>query len=286
VVSLCSVALLPATADAHFYLHSPPAMYEQSGLGDPQKIPPCGDDGSAVATDMVTTYQAGDTITITIDETVEHPGHFRVAIADDPSQLPADPTVTPVGMDPCGSTDIQDPPVFPVLLDGALPHDDQLPNGSTMDVTIPGDFSCENCTLQIIQYMREHGAPCFYHHCATITVEGGIAPTTTDPTGASDSSSSDGESAESSSSGGNVSDTSGNNTTTSTTNDGSSSDPGTGAGPTTTPIEDPAESDGGCGCSHRSGSNGLLAVLFGLFGVGVLRSRRRRPAPRDTSLDT
>ena len=188
-------------------------MYEQSGLGDPQKMPPCGDDGSAIATDMVTTVQAGDTITIMLDETFYHPGHYRVAIADDPTQLPPDPEVQAVGMDDCGSTTIQDPPVFPVLVDGALPHSEPFAGPQSFDVTIPADFSCENCTLQIIQYMREHGAPCFYHHCATITVEGGIAPTTTDPGDGSGSSSSDGESAESSSSGGNVSDTSGNDTT-------------------------------------------------------------------------
>jgi MYXO-CTERM domain-containing protein len=27
--------------------------------------------------------------------------------------------------------------------------------------------------LQVIEFMSNHGAPCFYHHCANITIEAG-----------------------------------------------------------------------------------------------------------------
>ena len=52
-----------APARAHFVLQSPAAAHEQGPLGDPQKAPPCGDNGSAVATGALTAYQAGDVVT-------------------------------------------------------------------------------------------------------------------------------------------------------------------------------------------------------------------------------
>ena len=110
-------------AQAHFVLTSPPAAYDQNALGDPQKAPPCGDDGTATPTGIVTAYQAGETITISIDETIYHPGHYRVALAvNDPSELPEPPPVT-AGDTDCGSTTIMSPPVYPVLADGELVHD-------------------------------------------------------------------------------------------------------------------------------------------------------------------
>ena len=52
-----------------------------------------------------------------------HPGHYRVALSTTgQGGLPADPAVTAVGSDACGSTVIQNPPVFPVLADGMLQH--------------------------------------------------------------------------------------------------------------------------------------------------------------------
>ena len=47
--------------------------------------------------------------TITLTEEVFHPGHYRVALAPDPAQLPADPKVT-AGSTPCGTAEIQNPP--------------------------------------------------------------------------------------------------------------------------------------------------------------------------------
>lgn len=115
--------LRPATAQAHFVLQSPAALTEQNGLGDPQKAPPCGDNGNAVATGIVTSYQAGDVVTITIEETIFHPGHYRVALAmNDISELPEEPPVTPNNTD-CGTAPIANPPVFPVLADGIFLHD-------------------------------------------------------------------------------------------------------------------------------------------------------------------
>ncbi|MBL4689070.1 MAG: hypothetical protein JKY37_31045, partial [Nannocystaceae bacterium] len=77
VAALGAVLLAHSPAQAHFILSSPAAVNEQNGLGDPQKAAPCGDNGAAVATSIVTTYSPGETITVTIDEMIFHPGHYR-----------------------------------------------------------------------------------------------------------------------------------------------------------------------------------------------------------------
>jgi hypothetical protein len=169
------IALAPTRSDAHFRLETPAAALDQDQSGNPQKAPPCGEDATATQTGMITTYQAGTTVTITLNETIYHPGHYRVAIApNDPSELPEEPPVT-AGSTACGSTTIMDPPVYPVLADGELLHDAPFDGPQTIEVTLPDDLECEHCTLQIIQFMSNHGlnnpGGCFYHHCATIAVQ-------------------------------------------------------------------------------------------------------------------
>ncbi|HWB79819.1 MAG TPA: SCE4755 family polysaccharide monooxygenase-like protein, partial [Nannocystaceae bacterium] len=156
---LGATMLCAGTANAHFILTAPAADLEQNGVGDPQKEFPCG--GAGTETGMITAYQAGDTVTISVEETIFHPGHFRVALAvDDISELPPWPEVTE-GNTACGTVEIMDPPVFPVLADGMLLHTEQLQGEQSFDVVLPDDVECEACTLQVLMFMQEHGAPCF-----------------------------------------------------------------------------------------------------------------------------
>lgn len=167
------LAATPGLASAHFVLEEPACYSEQGALGDPQKAPPCGDDGSLVESGDVTAFLTGSTITITIRETIPHPGHYRVALAPTPGQLPADPPVT-AGTTACGSTTIMDPPVFPVLADGMLVHTAAFSGPQTFEVQLPAGMTCDHCTLQVIEFMSNHGlnnpGGCFYHHCATVTI--------------------------------------------------------------------------------------------------------------------
>jgi len=139
-----------------------------------QKTPPCGGDG-VVATGAVTAFAPGDMVTVTINETVPHPGHYRVALSTTgQAGLPADPAVTAVGTDACGSTEVQSPPVFPVLADGMLVHTSAFSGPQTFSFRLPANMTCtSNCVLQVIEYMSNHSAPCFYHHCANVTVQAG-----------------------------------------------------------------------------------------------------------------
>lgn len=175
-LTLLAVLCSPLVASAHFKLNSPPSMSTQSSLGDPQKSDPCGqDDPGFVLTNEVTTVAPGSTIEIDVSETIFHRGHFRVALADSMGNLPADPPITPVNNDPCGSTVIDPNPTLPVLGDGLLPHTAKIPDNSKISVTLP-NAECPNCVLQVIQYMSNHGAPCFYHHCAVVNVSNSAPP--------------------------------------------------------------------------------------------------------------
>ncbi len=170
-IALCLTAVA-GTAHAHFQLMSPESWAEQDLMGSPQKMGPCGNEGNPTPTNAVTPYQAGETIMITIDEKVTHPGHYRVALAvNDASELPAEPPVT-AGATACGSVPVQDPAVFPVLADGMLEHTMAFSGPQTIAVTLPSDVTCDHCTLQVIEFMSSHAAPCFYHHCAIISIGG------------------------------------------------------------------------------------------------------------------
>src|SRR5262245_63894438 len=103
VLALAATVAAPPIVSAHFVLRSPANWREQDALGGPQKVGPCGEEGTAAATGAVTAYAPGETITITLDETIFHPGHYRVSLAvNDRSELPPEPVVTP-GDSPCGS---------------------------------------------------------------------------------------------------------------------------------------------------------------------------------------
>ncbi len=176
LVLVVGSAVASHTAEAHFVLQNPPSMSKQGILGDPQKAPPCGDNGDAVSTGKVTTYAPGQTITIKLKEMVPHPGHYRVALAvNDPSELPAEPLVTP-GTTACGTVEIDPAPVFPVLADGMLVHTSPMSGSQTFEVTLPSDVTCDHCTLQVLEFMSNHGlnnpGGCFYHHCADIAIVG------------------------------------------------------------------------------------------------------------------
>ena len=189
LVLLISVVGAPESARAHFILVTPDSWMSQDIFGGPQKLGPCGNEGGGMATGSVTTFRPGDTITVTVDEVIYHPGHYRVALAvDDQSELPPEPAVTPKAGNPCGSAVIQERPRFPILADNALPHTQPFAEPQTFTVTLPADVTCTKCTLQVLEFMSSHGAPCFYHHCADIAIVSDAVSTTstTSPAGSAD----------------------------------------------------------------------------------------------------
>ncbi len=179
---LCaSAALLAAPASAHFILVAPDSWLETNVLGDPQKAAPCGSSAATAGTptDKITTMRGGDLLHIKIKETIYHPGYYRVALAVlDRAELPADPEAatrdSPRG--PISVSGKIDPdPKPPVLADGLFVHRER-PAPDTFwetDVKLP-NINCGKCTVQVIQFMEEHGlnreGDFSYHHCADLKI--------------------------------------------------------------------------------------------------------------------
>jgi hypothetical protein len=158
------VAITPAEAHAHLGLNVPASRYGPDTL----KTGPCGVTGGE-RTSNVTYYEPGETIEVSWDEYVDHPGHYRIAFDDDGD----DDFVDPASMLDLYSNDT-------VLLDGIT---DKGPGERdyVATVTLP-ELSCDNCTLQVIQVMYDkmpYTTPGndIYYQCADLVLrEAGTSP--------------------------------------------------------------------------------------------------------------
>ena len=72
---------VPALAHAHFILVTPDSWMSQDSFGLPEKLGPCGDEAGGTPTGNVTAFHPGQAISVTINEVITHPGHYRVALA-------------------------------------------------------------------------------------------------------------------------------------------------------------------------------------------------------------
>lgn len=182
--------LMSGTAAAHFtIIQPPPASTTKDGKGDP----PCG---PAMNSGVVTAVQGGHEIDLVLDETINHPGFYRVALAlEDLSELPPDNTVydkmgnvlPPAGPGSSDHADYEMAPKFPVLADNLFPHGNAAPAKYMGKILLP-NVNCEKCTLQVIEFMAQHGsngpkAGYFYHNCANLKITADPALPLFDPNG-------------------------------------------------------------------------------------------------------
>ncbi len=181
--ALCSAAavLVAAPASAHFILVAPDAWVEVNVLGDPQKAAPCGtsDITKGTPTGNVTAMTGGEMLHIKIKETIYHLGYYRVALSVlDRSELPADP-IAETKDSPRGpisvSAKIDPAPKPPVLADGLFEHRERPAPGTFWETGIKlPNINCETCTIQVLQFMEEHGlnkeGDFSYHHCADLKI--------------------------------------------------------------------------------------------------------------------
>jgi hypothetical protein len=181
------VAGLAGTAHAHFVLVAPAASLVQNRLGDPQKIAPCGGVSAnpgrgtpanpGVPSGAVTNVKGGTNLPLMVQETIYHPGHYRVALARTMDKLPPDPVVTTAQTEKgvrSQSAVIQNPPVAPVLLDGIFAHTERPAQNFEAEIPIP-NIDCPNCVLQVIEFMADHPGIAVdgghsYHHCAVLNI--------------------------------------------------------------------------------------------------------------------
>lgn len=173
------VAVAPAVLHAHFKLIEPASWLVEDERGDPQKSGPCGGSNAdwGRPSYVVTQAVGGSKLHIKVQETVYHPGHYRVALAvNSPAELPLDPKATTTDTDRgprSVSAEIQNPAQVPVLADGLFAHTAKADAPFETDVTLP-NISCRRCTLQVIQFMEQHAVNnpgmFTYHHCAVLQI--------------------------------------------------------------------------------------------------------------------
>ena len=176
---LAAACTAPAVVQAHFKLVEPASWIVESERGDPQKAAPCGAVPDAKPTDAVTKVRGGSKLHLKVLETIYHPGHYRVALAvNSRAELPADP-ITVERMTERGPQSvwaaIQSPVQLPVIADGLFQHYTRPSSPQTFegDIQLP-NITCAKCTLQVIQFMAEHGynqpGGYSYHHCADLSM--------------------------------------------------------------------------------------------------------------------
>jgi hypothetical protein len=173
---------VPAVIHAHFTLLEPASWLIEDNRGDPQKAGPCGGTNNDYGKPSYVVGKAvgGQKLQLKVQETVYHPGHYRVALAvNSPTELPLDPETTTRESDrgPWSvSAVIQDSTRIPVLADGLFVHSTR-PTGLMApweaDVQLP-NINCRKCTLQVVQFMADHGfnnpGGYSYHHCANLQI--------------------------------------------------------------------------------------------------------------------
>lgn len=67
-------------------------------------------------------------------------------------------------------------PQLPLLADGVFKHTTKFTSAQTTEIQLPAGYTCDNCIVQVVEYMSNHAAPCFYYHCANVTVTSGPIP--------------------------------------------------------------------------------------------------------------
>ncbi|MDX2010609.1 MAG: SCE4755 family polysaccharide monooxygenase-like protein [Myxococcaceae bacterium] len=226
--------LLAVPATAHIALRSPTVRYAD------QKVGPCGRGATDLRTTRVTTFTAGDTIEVVWDETVNHPGYYRISFDLDGQDfyMPRSFTDADGGLN--------------VLVDN-IPDAPRPNQRYTMRVRLP-DTPCTNCTLQVIQMMTDKppygDGNDIYFQCADLVLlprDAGVLADAGADAGPVD--------------GGSLRPDAGVDAGVDSMEDG---------GVTFTPIPDagsePHQHDDplppmGCGCSGSAGSVGLLSLL-------------------------
>lgn len=175
---LAAAGLAATAAHAHFKLVEPASWIEEDDRGDPQKIAPCGGsvaDGGT-RTGAVTQVRGGDMLRLVVEETIYHPGHFRVSLARRINWLPGspEPEMKDTEQGPrSASFPIDADPRPPVLIDGLWENYERRTGMLETEIRIP-NMDCEQCFLQVVQFMLEHPGVreggFTYHHCAILEI--------------------------------------------------------------------------------------------------------------------
>jgi len=299
-----AVSLLAASALAHVELDYPPPRAAGQSEGN-LKNTPCGQNTDG-RTDRVTVFEPGQTITLTFNEFINHPSYYRVAFDPDGDTFPMRSGVPANATESIQTAQAAEQALFQgtgSLLLAVVPEVNGAASSAT--VTLP-DMECENCTLQLIEFMYDKADPQHgYYQCADIALRS--AGTVVDP-GDGDGDDGLGTPDAGVDNGNTGSGSAGTGSTPSATSGGSSSTtPGatpagtggssaTGAAGSTSSATNPLQpgsngaqglnslndrggddtEEGGCNFGRPAPHAGTLGALALLVGLGLMGSVRRR----------
>jgi MYXO-CTERM domain-containing protein len=233
--------LIAPVAQAHIALKNPTPRHPDEPLAISDE--PCGKEGSRRG-ENVTTYSPGERVEVVFNLAVIHTpptDKFRIAIDDDGQDFPM----------PKDSSAVADLPL-------AVDFEFSDLGDHTAEITIP-DIQCDNCTLQLLQYLTtDINTDAYYFNCADLVIGG---PPVSGAGGAT-------------STGGRGSD------------GGGSGEPSGGAGGSTTSVSDAGTPDdegdeddggggGGCSTTHAGGSSGPAGLAAFLLVLLSCLHRRR-----------
>ena len=191
VAVAASLLAIAQPAAAHISLEEGGTHKSRYGDGE-LKWGPCGKSGGTRGPNVYT-YASGQKITVTVMETIPHPGYFRFAFDNDgddafiePASIkPIDPNRRcPNGpTDRCGASDFYNSSAVLAGMDNLNPHLTAAQGTKyTWEVALP-DVECNNCTLQLIQVMEDDlthgpydptpgvGVADIYHQCIDIVLK-------------------------------------------------------------------------------------------------------------------
>src|SRR5712691_8074339 len=138
VLLVTALAVITQSASAHFKLLEPASWLAESDRGDPQKSGPCGGSNTDWGKPSYAVSKAvgGSKLHVKVQETIYHPGFYRVALAvNSPNELPPDPVATTKDGDrgPMSvSAKVESPPHAPVIADGLFVHNTRPAAGTSM----------------------------------------------------------------------------------------------------------------------------------------------------------
>jgi hypothetical protein len=125
---------------------------------------PCGQEQNG-RTSQVSVFAPSETIEVTWSETTNHRSYYRVAFdrdGDDAFPTFEGPGTGAEGIDPSGPCPVDGQVIL------AYDMDDRNGGSHSLSVRLP-DIECDNCTLQVVQFMYDTGRP-YYFQCADLAL--------------------------------------------------------------------------------------------------------------------
>jgi MYXO-CTERM domain-containing protein len=287
--AFCFSMTLSAVSLAHVDLTSPAPRAHGQTEGN-LKSGPCGQTTNG-RTSNVTVFTPGETIDVVFNEYIDHPAYYRIAFDDDGDDgfaMRTDGQTNPAADDPEAMEAALN--MEAEILAIVPEQNDTTPGTSTdvrsVEVTLP-NITCENCTLQVIQYMYNNPAQ-GYFQCADIALRQESGSGDAGPGGEGGSGDEGGLGGAGGSGGAAGSGTAGASSTAGGGAGGIAASGGTGGGAGASSggsapagsgggmpvVTTGGDTDSGCAMALHDESR---AGLFGLFALGLgLITRRRR----------